>query len=308
MSLSNISLPAIFKRIFRMLLYVVSLLLIAWIIAVQAGCFTMRTPDNEWPEAMQKKGQPLPPVFLDVPDKTGRMIHAVSVSRADSLPLVVLVHGSPGSADAFLSFLADTILSQKARLVTIDRPGFGYTQHFGKPEPSLEVQAACVQAVVNQLAPGQKVWLVGHSLGASVIARFAMDYPEQTAGLVLVSASIDPELEEHPWWQTAINPPPLKWLIPKSFWTSNAEIIPLESELKKMMPLWGHITCQVRVVHAQNDRLVPVANTDFARRVLTNCPDLGVTVLPDGDHFIIWNRYEKVRQEIFDVISSNESN
>lgn len=288
-----------------MLLYVVSLFLIAWIIAVQAGCFTMRTPDNKWPEEMQKKGQSFSPVFLDVPDKTGRVIHAISISRADSLPWVVFVHGSPGSADAFLSFLADTILDQKARLVTIDRPGFGYTQHFGKPEPSLEMQAACVQAVVSQLAPGQKVWLVGHSLGAPVIARFAMDYPEQTAGLVLVSASIDPALEEHPWWQSAINPPPLKWLIPKSFWTSNAEIKPLEGELKKMTPLWSNITCPVRVVHARNDRLVPVANVDFARLVLTNCPDLKVTIFPDGDHFIIWNRYEKVRQVIFDVICGN---
>ena len=51
------------------------------------------------------------------------MIHAISISAADSLPLVLLVHGSPGSADAFLDYLADTVLSKKARLVTIDRPG-----------------------------------------------------------------------------------------------------------------------------------------------------------------------------------------
>lgn len=302
---SHRSLRVTFKRLFRRLMFAASLFMLGWIIAVQAGCLAMRTPDREWSKTLQKKGQTLQPVFLDVPDKNGRVIHAVSVGKTDSLPLIVLVHGSPGSADAFLSFLADTFLTKMARLVAIDRPGFGYTQGFGQPERSLEIQAASVQAVVNQLAPGQRVWLVGHSLGGPVIARFAMDYPEQTAGLVLVAASIDPALEEHPWWQSAIHPPPLKWLIPKSFWASNAEIKPLEGELKKMLPLWGNITCPVRVVHAVNDRLVPVANADFAQRVLTNVADLKMDILPDGDHFILWNRYEKIRQVLIEEIKNN---
>src|SRR5690606_3588598 len=118
----------------------------------------------------------LEPFFLDVPDKNGRMIHAVSIGAADSLPLLVLVHGSPGSADAFLGFLADTVLSKRARLVSLVRPGFGYTQDFGKPEGALQAQAAAVHAVVEHLAPKQKVWLAGHSLGGPVIARFAVDY------------------------------------------------------------------------------------------------------------------------------------
>ncbi|GAB4492312.1 MAG: alpha/beta fold hydrolase [Saprospiraceae bacterium] len=268
----------------------------------------MRTPDREWSKTLQKKGQTLQPVFLNVPDRNGRMIHAVSMSKMDSLPLIVLVHGSPGSADAFSGYLADTFLTKMARLVAIDRPGFGYSQGFGKPERSLEKQAASVQAVVNQLARGQKVWLVGHSLGGPVIARFAMDYPQQTAGLVLVAASIDPGLEEHPWWQSAIHPPPLKWVIPKSLWASNAEIKPLEEELKKMLPLWGNITCPVRVVHAVDDRLVPVANADFAQRVLTNVVDLKIDILPDGDHFILWNRYEKIRQILMEAIKNNRNN
>lgn len=308
MSGLNKTLCSLFRRLSRILMYGVSLLLTAWVIAVQAGCFTMRTPDSEWVAALKKQGQTLEPVFLDVPDRTGRMIHAVSVSAADSLPLVVLVHGSPGSADAFLGYLADTLLSKKARLVALDRPGFGYTEGFGKPERSMEKQAASVHAVVEHLAPGQKVWLLGHSLGGPVIARFAMDYPEQTAGLVLVAASIDPALEEHPWWQSAIQPPPLKWLIPKSFWTSNAEIKPLEGELKKMLPLWSRITCPVTVVHARNDRLVPVSNVDYGRQVLKNSADLKVEILPDGDHFILWNRHEKVSKAIFGIIENNKSN
>lgn len=304
---TNKTFRSVVRRIARTLMYVFSFLLLIWIIAVQAGCLTMRTADKDWAGEMRKKGQSLQPVFSDVPDPAGRMIHAVSISAADSLPWVVMVHGSPGSADAFLPYLADTVLSKHARLLSIDRPGFGYTQDFARPEPSIAAQAASVKAVVDRLAAGQKVWLVGHSLGGPVIARFAMDYPDQTAGLVLVAASIDPGQEEHPWWQSAIDPPPLKWIIPKSLWTSNAEIIPLEAELKKMLPLWAGIRCPVRVLHAQNDRLVPVANAAFAQRMLVNCPDLEVEILPDGDHFILWSRTEIVRKALIDGLGKNRS-
>ena len=290
------------RRKKRRFLYLVLALFTTWVIAIQSGCLAMRTPDREWPAKMQKEGQSLAPVFLDVPMPDYRTIHAVSVAGSDSLPLVVFVHGSPGSADAFLSYLSDTALSRMTRMVSLDRPGFGYTSGFGRAEGSLERQAAAVEAVVQRLAPGQKVVLVGHSLGGPVIARFAMDYPDQVAGLVIVAGSIDPDLEEHPWWQAAVDAPPLRWLTPKSLWASNREIKLLEDELRAILPRWAGIRCPVTMVHAEDDRLVPFANVAFARRMLVNCADLREVTLPKGDHFILWSRPELVRQAILDLV------
>lgn len=278
--------------------YVLLTLLLCWTIAVQSGCFTMRTSDANWAKKLQQKGQTIAPQFLDVPDANGCRIHAVAISASDSLPLVAMVHGSPGASDAYLDYLADTNLSKLARMVSIDRPGFGYTEGFGKPEPSLQAQVAALYAITNHLAPHQKVILVGHSLGGPVIARFAMEYPELTARLILVAGSIDPAQEKHPWWQKAVDVPPLKWITPKPLWTSNAEIIPLEKELEQMLPLWPRITCPVTIIHATNDRLVPIANVDFAQKMLVNCPDLNIEILPSGDHFILWNRVGKIAAAI----------
>jgi pimeloyl-ACP methyl ester carboxylesterase len=65
-----------------------------------------------------------------------------------------------------------------------------------------------------------------------------------------------------------------------------------------MQPLWPRITCPVRVIHAIDDKLVPVANADFAQKILVNCPDVKLEILPTGDHFILWSRPEIVKNAI----------
>lgn len=290
------------KKILRRALYALLLLLGAWFIAVQAGCFAMRTTDRQWANSLRAAGQKLAPRFMDV-RAGGRSIHAVVISQHDSLPLTIMVHGSPGSSDAFLPYLEDTMLSKSTQMASIDRPGFGYSSGFGNPEPSLQVQAAAVKAVADQLAPGKKVLLVGHSMGGPIIARFAMDYPDQVAGLVIVAGSIDPALEEHPWWQKAVSHPPLSWMTPQAFRASNAEIAPLEDELRQMLPLWERITCPVTIIHAKDDLLVPFANVDFARKVLRNCRVLNRELLPEGDHFILWSRTDVVKKAMLEVLN-----
>jgi pimeloyl-ACP methyl ester carboxylesterase len=61
-------------------------------------------------------------------------------------PLVIFVHGSPGSLSAFIDFMTDSILLQSARLISVDRPGFG-DANFGYAESSLARQAALLKPV-----------------------------------------------------------------------------------------------------------------------------------------------------------------
>ena len=290
------------RRILRITMFILLSVLLLWIIAVQAGCMSMRTPDREWPGKLREKGQFVAPRFLDIPGSTGRTIHAVEIGVADSLPWVVFLHGSPGSADAYLDYLADTSLSRHANLVSMDRAGFGYTD-FGHPEISLQRQAEDIKAVVDSLAPGKQVILVGHSLGSPVIFRFAMDYPAQTAGIVNVAGSVDADLEPHPWWQNFFDVAPGKWLLPKSLWASNREIKYLGPELVKMMPLWAAVRCPVHIIHAKNDRLVDVGNVDFCRRMLTGAP-VQVSLLEKGDHFILWTRRDLVNEAILEMLKA----
>jgi pimeloyl-ACP methyl ester carboxylesterase len=290
-------------RFFRLMLYFFTGLLLLWIIAVQSGCMSMRIADADWSEKLHAKGQPHPVTFFNIPGPGGYPVHAAMIdqSKDSMLPMVVFVHGSPGSADAYLDYLADTVLSNKARLLAVDRTGFGFTR-FGKPATALQDQTADIHAVVQQVSPGKKIWLVGHSMGGPVIARYAMDYPGEVAGMVIVAGSIDPDLEPKNWWEAVVDNPPVSWIIPKSLWASNHEIRPLQAELRKMLPLWAGIQCPVRIIHAIDDALVPVENVDFARKMLTGCPDLESTILAEGNHFILWSREELVKKTLTELM------
>ena len=43
------------------------------------------------------------------------------------MPTLLFVHGTPGSWDAFKAYLKNKELLQYYRIISIDRPGFGYS-------------------------------------------------------------------------------------------------------------------------------------------------------------------------------------
>jgi pimeloyl-ACP methyl ester carboxylesterase len=218
-------------------------------------------------------------------------------------PLVVFVHGSPGSLSAFIDFMSDSLLLQKAMLISVDRPGFG-SSNFGHAEPSLQKQAAMLKPMLQEYKENRPIILVGHSLGGPLIARMAMDYPELIDGLVFVAASIDPELEPNEtWFRAPLATPFLKWILPRSFRASNDEIYKLKPELEDMLPAWKNITVPSTFVQGKEDSFVPYQNVDFAKRKLVNAP-LKIQLLEGVDHFIPWSHPQLIRQATLEMLEN----
>ncbi len=234
--------------------------------------------------------------------KTGfRTIHYVK-SGNDSKPLVLFMHGSPGSLSAFIGFLADTCLLPNALLISTDRPGFGFS-NFGNAEPSLQKQAEALKPILEEYKNNKPIILVGHSLGGPLIARMAMDYPQLVDGLIIVAGSIDPALEPNEtWFRAPLATPFLSWILPRSFRSSNEEIYKLKPELEKMIPLWASITCPVIVIQGKKDSLVPAANADFAKKMLVNAP-VEFLFKEDMDHFVPWSNPELIREAILKMVA-----
>lgn len=222
-------------------------------------------------------------------------IHYVHVNRGKP-NLAVFVHGSPGSWSAFVDFFKNDSLLSRYDVVSIDRPGFGTSDH-GRPEPSLKMQARLLIGVIEKFKH-QNIVLIGHSLGGSVVARMAMDYPELVSSLILVAPSVDPELENPEWYRSILQTKLGGYLTPTDFWVSNEEIVPLKKELQEMLPLWSQLDIPVIVIHGTEDMLVPVENADFVDRVMKDSL-VEIWYLKGVNHFIPWTNPEPIIQALY---------
>lgn len=234
-----------------------------------------------------------------------RNIHYIKAGD-ESKPLILFLHGSPGSLSAFIHFLADSSLLKASLMISTDRPGFGYS-NFGNGEGSLQKQAEVLKPILETHKNNRPIILVGHSLGGPLIARMAITYPELVDGLIIVAGSIDPELEpQETWFRAPLATPFLSWILPRSFRASNEEIYKLKPELEKMLPLWDQIKCPVTVIQGKKDSLVPAANADFAKKVLINAP-VEFVLKEDMDHFVPWSDPELIQQAVLKMIRKDTS-
>ena len=216
-----------------------------------------------------------------------------------SKPPVIFVHGSPGSWDGWAHFLVDENLQKNFHLIAVDRPGYGGSGK-GNTEPSLEKQAEAILEPLKFNTSHLPAILVGHSYGGPVIARAAMDHPEQVAGLVFVAASVSPALEHFSWYQEPAGWWPIRSLIPTDLRVCNEEIIALKTELEKMLPLWPAITAPTVLIQGDVDDLVPPANLDFLLEKLTQAKVVSTVRITGMNHFIPW----RVPEVIFDGIKA----
>ncbi len=269
-------------------------------VTCQMEFMKFRKSDEKQRAYLLEKGQS--DVTFGTYETDGRSIHYTR-SGAEGLPLVLMVHGSPGASDAMLDYLADTALTRQALVVTVDRPGFGYSD-FGKTERSLKKQAQQLRPLLEKYSTGSGMAiLVGHSYGGPLIARMAMDFPELVDGLVIVAGSIDPALEPDHWWSRPLDWWIFRWMAPGAFRVSNQEILPLKKELQDMVPLWAGITCPVTVLQGTKDNLVAAGNADFAKKMLTNSRRLRIEMLEGDDHFILWTKEKMIAEKILDLIA-----
>jgi len=206
---------------------------------------------------------------------------------------VVFVHGTPGSARAWADFLAD--VPDGEEYIALDRPGFGESEPDGAVV-SLRAQAQALEPFLD--APSEvPVILVGHSLGAGVVAEAAYLYPDRVDGILILAGALDPGLEHPLWVQSLGRWPPFSWMLPREMDNANRELLAYKDQLQRLEPHLAEIDVPVDVIHGAQDSLVPFANVPFIRRHFAAAP-LRVTRIENADHFLPWNDFALVRNEL----------
>jgi pimeloyl-ACP methyl ester carboxylesterase len=110
----------------------------------------------------------------------GRSLHIRCVGPAMGGPTVILEAGAGDYSNRWTA--VQDRLAPRVRSCAHDRAGFGWSAGTpqGMPQDNADLHALLTAAAV----PGPYV-LVGHSLGALLVRRYALQYPDGIVGLVL---------------------------------------------------------------------------------------------------------------------------
>ena len=210
-------------------------------------------------------------------------------------PVVVLIHGSPGSSSDFDQMMATGAFPDR-RVLIPDLPGFGRSTS-SIPDYSLKSHAQYLLALLDQLRIEQ-VDLVGYSMGGGVALEFSALAPQRVRSITMLSAIGVQELEMfgdyelnhlvHGAQLAALEW--LPWLLPH-FGLLDGGMLSVayarnfyDTDQRSLRPILKQYDGPMLIVHGTDDFLVPVeAALEHARLV----PQSELILLDTG-HFYVF--------------------
>lgn len=103
---------------------------------------------------------------------------------------VVFLHGNPGFVEDYARVLQ--IAEREFQAVAFDRPGHGLSQRPSHKSATPEEQAKLLHEALLKLGVIKPI-LVGHSWGGMLVLTYALRYPKDLSGIVLIAPAGYPE-------------------------------------------------------------------------------------------------------------------
>jgi pimeloyl-ACP methyl ester carboxylesterase len=153
-------------------------------LAVLAGYLIARRVEAEH----AAKGQ-----FVDV---DGVKLH-YRVSGNQTQPAILVLHGAASNLEEPHHALTETFARE--HVIWLDRPGLGWSDRPGDGRWSPEREAKLITRFLDQLEI-DTVAVIGHSWGAAIAMRLAIDHPDRVTGLVLIAPALSAWIGKAAWF------------------------------------------------------------------------------------------------------------
>jgi pimeloyl-ACP methyl ester carboxylesterase len=142
-------------------------------------------------EAAAEAAYPPSGQFIEV---DGTRIHLMVQGEG---PDLILIHGASGSLRDFTFDLVGR-LQDRYRVIAIDRPGMGrsgrpkgYGGAWSAADEPPALQARLLRAVATEIG-AERPMLLGHSYGGAVALAWALEFPDEVSGIVLLASASNP--------------------------------------------------------------------------------------------------------------------
>jgi pimeloyl-ACP methyl ester carboxylesterase len=121
---------------------------------------------------------------VPLPDK-GFSLHIYEAGK-ENAPALLLIHGLGDEADSWRHVVLP--LAKSHRVIAIDLPGFGRSDHLTEPYTT-RLYCSSILSLMDALNIPSAV-LVGSSMGGIISHTIALEHPKRVDGLVLVDGSL----------------------------------------------------------------------------------------------------------------------
>jgi pimeloyl-ACP methyl ester carboxylesterase len=215
---------------------------------------------------------------------------------ADTLPMLLLIHGAPGSLWGYMNLMDDKELQKQFHIVSVDRVGYGKSRlKKRRSVTSIAMQASALLPVFELNRSNQKVIVLGRSYGAPIAAKLVSLVPDQVKELIMVSPVIDPEKEKFYWFSKWGRNAVIQLFLPGEFNTATAEKYSHADELRKLLPIWQNLNIPTTVIQGGNDWIADPANIDFAKKNIRSKKAQYIFLVNAG-HMITYTHADMIKE------------
>lgn len=226
------------------------------------SCFTFRKSDLQTIKKAKKYSKEITVQYFDHHDISVRFVHYQNVNQ--SAPLLVLIHGAPGSLLAFMDYLKSPILTDHYSIIIVDRLGYGYSD-YGQYASISDQSEAIISLIQSLQSINQDVFIAGHSYGGTITAAIASLLPEFLTASVLMAPALDPENEKYFWFSKLGKWKATRWMASGALKVATDEKYNHAIELKEWEDKWENINTPVLHIHGSKDNVVPFVNLEFSQ-------------------------------------------
>jgi pimeloyl-ACP methyl ester carboxylesterase len=122
----------------------------------------------------------------------GGTLNVVEIGTRRSGPCFVLLHGDGAHHEDMRVSIGER-LAREGRVILVDRPGHGWSTSLGDGDGATpESQAIAIAEALGQLGVASPI-IVGHDVGGTVALAYALSYPEDIGGIVVISPVSHPD-------------------------------------------------------------------------------------------------------------------
>ncbi|WP_082026480.1 alpha/beta fold hydrolase [Flammeovirga sp. OC4] len=236
------------------------------LLLIFGGCASDMNANNEWnklEKSYAKDGVEMKVRHTKLEHKT---INYLSV-KGENNPstTIVFIHGAPGRADNFGSYLKNKTLLEKANVLSVERLGYGSEK--GNEENAIGLHGKAVRSVLNDwekvMGKPQHYILVGHSYGGPIAAYTSVQDSSAIAQVILLAPAMSSELELMKWYSRWAQSKMIYAILPSGLKVATDEKANHAESLKKIEGDWNKVKVPTTIVHGTEDGLVPFENLQY---------------------------------------------